>query len=765
MADKSFKVKDGLTVPSLSTAGIVKTDSSGSISSSAVLGISEGGTGQTSAGNALNALLPLQTSNENKYLQTNGVTVQWNAIGSTYSIGNTASRPLSPVIGQIYSNTQTGYIEVYTAAGWSQLGVIPLTPSTPTATDVGTNVAYGSGSVDISFTPATGGGLASTFTATSTPSSITGSASTSPVRVTGLTTGTSYTFTIIATNGYGNAVATSPSNSVTTTSVPQAPTIGSPSVPTGQAFASNANATIAFTANANGGKAISSYTATSSPGGITGTGSSSPITVSGLTRETAYTFTVTATNANGTSLSSAASAAATPTTVPATMSAPTATNSGSGRAFNNGLASVAFTAPSTGGQTITGYTVTSSPGGYTGTGSSSPINVAGLQSNTNYTFTATATNSNGTSIASQASNQILATTVPQAPTIGTVSRTNNTTVSVPFTAGANGGSAITSYVVTSSPSISLTTSGTTSPLTVTGAFANTQAYTFTVSAVNANGTSSASSSSNSITPKNAVSSVEYLVVAGGGGGGQYGGGGGAGGFRTNVAGSTSGGGASAEGAFSVTEGTSYTVTVGGGGTVGTNATQGSNSSFGSIISLGGGGGGGQSNGPDNGGSGGGGTGDGSGVPGNGTSGQGYNGGSAWSGPNYVSGGGGGAGGVGGSAPNSTTSGNGGSGQLSSITGSSQGYAGGGPGGGGWSSLGYSNGNSPSNAGTGYGNGGIGGFWTGSSVAGGGGGQAGVVIVRYSNSFPAPVSVTGATDISTGAFRIYRWTSNGSITFV
>jgi hypothetical protein len=45
--------------------------------------------------------------------------------------------------------------------------------------------------------------------------------------------------------------------------------------------------------------------------------------------------------------------------------------------------------------------------------------------------------------------------VPQAPTVGTASVTNSTTVSIPFTAGATGGSTITSYTVTSSPSISL----------------------------------------------------------------------------------------------------------------------------------------------------------------------------------------------------------------------------------------------------------------------------------------------------------------------
>lgn len=77
MSDKSFKVKNGLVVPSLSTAGVVRTDSSGVISSSATLGISEGGTGQTSAQNARNALLPLQTGNEGYFLSTDQTNVSW----------------------------------------------------------------------------------------------------------------------------------------------------------------------------------------------------------------------------------------------------------------------------------------------------------------------------------------------------------------------------------------------------------------------------------------------------------------------------------------------------------------------------------------------------------------------------------------------------------------------------------------------------------------------------------------------------------------
>jgi hypothetical protein len=69
---------------------------------------------------------------------------------------------------------------------------------------------------------------------------------------------------------------------------------------------------VPFTAGATGGSAVTIFTATSSPGGFTGTSASSPITVSGLTTGTAYTFTVTATNANGTSLSSASSNSVTP---------------------------------------------------------------------------------------------------------------------------------------------------------------------------------------------------------------------------------------------------------------------------------------------------------------------------------------------------------------------------------------------------------------------------------------------------------------------
>jgi trimeric autotransporter adhesin len=175
----------------------------------------------------------------------------------------------------------------------------------------------------------------------------------------------------------------------------------------------------------------------------------------------------------------------------------TATNVGTGRAYNNGRADVTFTAPTYNGRSaITGYTVTSSPGGFTGTGASSPISVTGLQSSVSYTFTVTATNAVGTSAASAASNSITATTVPQAPTIGTATG-GDASATITYTAGATGGSAITTFTATSSPG-SITGTGA-SPITVSG-LTNGTAYTFTVTATNANGTSSASAASNSVTP-------------------------------------------------------------------------------------------------------------------------------------------------------------------------------------------------------------------------------------------------------------------------
>jgi len=87
---------------------------------------------------------------------------------------------------------------------------------------------------------------------------------------------------------------------------PNAPTIGA-------ATAGDVSASVAFTAPTNvGGSAISAYGALSTPEGITASAASSPISVTGLTNGTSYTFAVWAINTYGPSAFSASSNSATP---------------------------------------------------------------------------------------------------------------------------------------------------------------------------------------------------------------------------------------------------------------------------------------------------------------------------------------------------------------------------------------------------------------------------------------------------------------------
>jgi hypothetical protein len=87
-----------------------------------------------------------------------------------------------------------------------------------------------------------------------------------------------------------------------------------PDAPTGVvAVAGTAQAVVRFVAPlSDGGAAITGYTVSASPGSATATGASSPLTVTGLTAGTSYTFTVTATNSVGASVASGPSAAISP---------------------------------------------------------------------------------------------------------------------------------------------------------------------------------------------------------------------------------------------------------------------------------------------------------------------------------------------------------------------------------------------------------------------------------------------------------------------
>jgi len=100
---------------------------------------------------------------------------------------------------------------------------------------------------------------------------------------------------------------------------------------------------------------------------------------------------------------------------------------------------------------------------------------------------------------------------PRAPTIGSASQTGQTTATVAFTApSSNGGSSITGYIVTATPTAGSilveTISATTSPLHVTGLSPATT-YSFIVAAINSVGTGISSGSSNSVTTPGPLTST------------------------------------------------------------------------------------------------------------------------------------------------------------------------------------------------------------------------------------------------------------------
>jgi len=151
--------------------------------------------------------------------------------------------------------------------------------------------------------------------------------------------------------------------------------------------------------------------------------------------------------------------------------------------------------PATTGNLATTYTASSNTGGYTASGTSSPIAITGISAGT-YTFTVTATNTYG-SATSSASSSIGVGTISQPPTSVTATA-GNSSATVSFTAPSNTGAAlVTSYTVTSSPG-NISATGSSSPIVVNG-LTNFTSYTFTVVANNSAGTSSNSSPSSPVT--------------------------------------------------------------------------------------------------------------------------------------------------------------------------------------------------------------------------------------------------------------------------
>jgi len=170
-----------------------------------------------------------------------------------------------------------------------------------------------------------------------------------------------------------------------------------------------------------------------------------------------------------------------------------ASDVGTNRPYNDGAVTVSFTLP-TDSPAATGYTVLSS-GSHTATGSSSPITVTGLSSDVAYTFQVKATNAVGDSSYSTASSSVTATTVPATPSAPSASSPNANQDVVSWSQPANGGTAITNYHWESNDGKSGDTAGT----SVTVNQEAGTAQTYRVYATNANGNSSWSSDSSSVT--------------------------------------------------------------------------------------------------------------------------------------------------------------------------------------------------------------------------------------------------------------------------
>ncbi|MEY5049837.1 MAG: hypothetical protein RLZZ175_3196 [Bacteroidota bacterium] len=246
---------------------------------------------------------------------------------------------------------------------------------------------------------------------------------------------------------------------------------------------------------------VSSYTVTSLPDSIKATGTTSPITVNGLTRGKQYSFIVTANYTNG------KSPASTPSTVVMIKDsvAPLAPKNVVATAGYNS-ATITYNAPLDNGSPVTTkYIITSNPDNHIVTTSSTSAIMSNLTAGVSYTFTVAAINSIDTSLSSIPSNSVVikAFTEPSEPLNVTAIAPNKSMATVSFTTPLdNGGKTITNYIVTSTPG-NIIASGTNSPIIVSGLTTGVS-YTFTVIAKNSIGDSKPSLPSNIAIPNDSL---------------------------------------------------------------------------------------------------------------------------------------------------------------------------------------------------------------------------------------------------------------------
>ncbi len=238
------------------------------------------------------------------------------------------------------------------------------------------------------------------------------SSTSSPITISGLTNGTSYTVALRAVSAAGVG-ATSSTLTKTPYTFPDAPDAAHII-----ANGTNGSAVITWQAPNSNGSPITSYTATAFTAATAGsqantcTTSGLTCTISGLSNGTPYYVSVQAQNAAGLSVRSDPRVAVTPSLLPGAVSGVTAV-------AGNGQATVSWTPGSTGASSISDYTIWYSSGGaYTqfndGTSTNTSATVTGLTNGTAYTFEVYAVNGSGTGPVSAPSNSV----TPLAP--GTV---------------------------------------------------------------------------------------------------------------------------------------------------------------------------------------------------------------------------------------------------------------------------------------------------------------------------------------------------------
>jgi hypothetical protein len=223
-------------------------------------------------------------------------------------------------------------------------------PEAPTSVSA---ISTGPTTANVSFTAPSpnGGSTITSFTATSSPGGITGTVSqagSGTIAMAGLTPGTTYTFTVKARNASGESSASSPSNLTLTVGPPSAPN-SIVATATGKR-----SAKVSFSAPASdGGSSVISYTVTSAPGGFTTTlvqTAGETLVFENLEPSTNYVFIVSATNAIGRSAEATSNSIKTDALIPASLSAITFTDDGTGTAgklawSGKNIDSVLYTGP------------------------------------------------------------------------------------------------------------------------------------------------------------------------------------------------------------------------------------------------------------------------------------------------------------------------------------------------------------------------------------------------------------------------------------